>query len=128
MLLIVTSFLPIIQKIHNWGNPIILDEKNMFSRFITFTIASLLNVTLLFLCGFFAVIAWPQIVWMVLTVIGLTAILVVMAMVKLMPNLVSQWQDLIDLRGMTYKIDFSDIFTIVVIMVIYYYGGAFAAF
>lgn len=100
----------------------------MFSRFITFTIASLLNVTLLFLCGFFAVIAWPQIVWMVLTVIGLTAILVVMAMVKLMPNLVSQWQDLIDLRGMTYKIDFSDIFTIVVIMVIYYYGGAFAAF
>lgn len=114
-----------IHKLFKWGQPVILDGTNMFARFINLCCVTLLNVVLLYLCGFFIVFAWPQIVWIVMTSLGLFICTTIMLMVATVPNLVESLQDFMDKQQTTYKITFADVFTIALILFIYSCGGAF---
>lgn len=125
ILLIITSFAPIIHKLFKLGQPVIIDKTNMFGKFINLCCTTILNIILLYMCGFFVVFAWPQIVWIVMTSLGLLVCTSILSLVGINPAYAEFLQDLINKQKITYKIDFSDVLTIAAVLFIYSCGGAF---
>lgn len=128
ILLLISTFAPWMVKIWYWGEPIVLEKKNFLVRFVNMFFSSLLTYILLYLCGFFLVIGWPQIVWIVLTGVGFFTFILLAALCYAVPGFVENMQSVIDRAGIRTRIDLSDIFTYGLIIWIYWCGGAFVAF
>jgi hypothetical protein len=123
ILLIIFTVFPLIRTLLNLGEPINL--KLTSSRIFTVFVFNVLTFILVYLCGFFAVISWPQIVWIILTSIGMCLVVLICCLRIVFPGFESYLQVLALQRKPTYRITFADVFSLIVIFIIYFFGGVF---
>jgi len=128
ILLLVTTFYSWSYKLYHWGEKVVLNGDHIFNKFVNLTCLTFLNAILLYLCGFFTVFAWPQIIWLILTISGFGVMLLFLMLFMVMPNFVENTQNILDRQNSIHKIGFVDIFSTGIILFLYWKGGAFHLF
>jgi len=97
----------------------------------TFSISSVINVILLSLCGFFNVIQWPQITWMILTVFVVAFYLLGFFAMRsmILSNNTKKLEELKEkFKEQGFKwISLRDIIGYIIAFFLYYMGGVFSA-